>query len=74
MTIGLTDSRMTASTTPSTMPITIEATVTQTVSQTPLRICGENRYCQTVAQSHAGFVTKLLSSIAASTSRTAAET
>ncbi len=56
------------------MPITIAATVTQTVSQTPLRICGENRYCQTVAQSHAGLVMKLLSSIAANNSNTAADT
>ena len=56
------------------MPITIAAIVTQTVSQTPLRICGENRYCQTVDQPHAGLVMKLLSSIAANTNSTAAET
>src|SRR5664279_559780 len=65
---------MTASTTPSTMPITMAATVTQTVSHTPFRICEENRYFQTVDQSHAGLVRKLLTSIPANSSRTAAET
>ena len=57
-----------------TMPMIIEAKVTHRVSHTPCRTWSENRYCRTVGQSQAGLVMKLLTSIAASTSRTAADT